>query len=159
MRGGHHTDGQSYPISSIGTRSCSLQSMPYSKLGIFLLDIMDGYGHSLLDQVLAPPVAIPQSLWHWPQASTTAADWMIWCTTLPRIMATTALGSWTHQPHLLVFVPYNQCSHTAYFASQHHFWTTYGPHQQGPAHKNQTLFPSGISLMLPLNLSYFRIHH
>jgi len=105
------------------------------------------------------PMATPQSSWHWPQASTVAADWAIWCSFLPCIASNTALGPWTSQPHLLAFVPYDLSSHMAFIASQHHFWTTYAPHQQGPAQQTQMLFPSGISLTLPINLLYTRIHH
>jgi len=56
----------------------------------FLLDLMDGYGHLVPQELLAPPKAPPQSAWHWPRASTTSMDWIIWRSYLPRIVSAMA---------------------------------------------------------------------
>jgi len=57
----------------------------------FLLDIMDGWGHSLHELLLSPPVAQVHSSWAWPWASTAKMDWLVWQCILPCLAANTVL--------------------------------------------------------------------
>jgi len=65
---------------------------------LFLLDICDGWGHSLHGPTLQAPSQPPVSSWSWPQASTFPSDWNIWACCLHQLLLSITLGLWTHPP-------------------------------------------------------------
>jgi len=91
----------------------------------FLLDIMDGWGHSLRDSLLSPPTAQVHSSWLWPQASRAKADWVIWQRILPHLAANTVLDNWFTPPHLQHYIPFDPDTSTAYILHPGQYWQTY----------------------------------
>jgi len=125
----------------------------------FLSDIMDGGGHSLRDSIKSPPANPPLSSWLWPRAATVRADWVIWQRLLPQIAAVTVLGAWIQSPQLQAFVPFDPVTHTAFIERPGPFWQTFRPLNPHATRRLQTLFPSEITLELPVNHSITCIHH
>ncbi len=101
----------------------------------------------------------PSSSWLWPRAATVRVDWVIWQRLLPQIAAVTVLGAWIQSPQLQAFIPFDPVTNTAFIEWPGPFWQTFRPLNPHATQRLQTLFPSKITLELPVNHSITCIHH
>jgi len=93
----------------------------------FLLDIMDGWGHSLRESLLSPPASSVHSSWSWPWASTAKMYWLVWQHFLPQLATAMALTEWVTPPHLQNFIPFDPATSMAYIIQLGQFWQMYWP--------------------------------
>jgi len=89
---------------------------------LFLLDVSNGWGHSLHAPILSAPSTPPKSIWSWPCSAPVASNWITWDRCLRQLLPTMILGQWLTPPHLSSFCPYKPETSTAFLPGPSHSW-------------------------------------